>query len=114
MTIHVKQIITSGAPLVVLAQVLIAPSPLAAQSADVASGRKRAEVCMACHGEKGISAIPGVPNLAGQEREYLVKALHAYRGGQLRRDPTMTEMARPLSDTDIVNLAAFWSNLGAK
>jgi len=93
---------------VVLAQCL----PAAAQSADISSGRRRAEVCMACHGENGISKTPGIPSLAGQDREYLAKALQAYRGGQLRQDPTMAEMAKPLTDADIVNLAAFWNNLG--
>lgn len=69
---------------------------------------------MACHGEHGVSQIPGIPSLAGQDREYLTKALLAYRGGQLRQDPTMTEMAKPLNDADVANLAAFWNNLGAK
>ena len=86
--------------------------PAGAQSADISSGRRRAEVCMACHGENGVSKTPGIPSLAGQDRDYLAKALQAYRGGQLRQDPTMAEMAKPLTDADIVNLAAFWNNLG--
>ncbi|MDG4596381.1 MAG: hypothetical protein P9F75_11950 [Candidatus Contendobacter sp.] len=36
------------------------------------------------------------------------KALRAYREGT-RQDPTMTAMAKPLSDADIANLAAFFS-----
>jgi len=86
----------------------------AAQSVDIAAGRKRAEVCMACHGEKGFAVDPGIPNLAGQDQEYLEKALKAYRGAQLRQDPTMTEMAKPLTDADIANLAAFWHSLPGK
>jgi cytochrome c553 len=82
-----------------------------AQTIDIAAGNKRAEVCKACHGDQGLSAIPGTPNLAGQDREYLANALRAYRGAQLRTDPTMTEMAKPLSDADIENLAAFWNSL---
>jgi cytochrome c553 len=84
-----------------------------AQAADIAAGRKRAEVCMACHGEQGKSEIPGIPNLAGQDRDYLVTALKAYRAGTERTNPTMAEMAKPLSDADIVNLAAFWHSLGS-
>lgn len=66
---------------------------------------------MACHGENGHSVAPGYPHLAGQDGDYLVKALQAYRGGQLRQDPTMTEMAKPLTDADIENIAAFFSSL---
>jgi cytochrome c553 len=84
-----------------------------AHAADIAAGRKRAEVCMACHGEQGKSQIPGVPNLAGQDRDYIVSALKAYRAGTERTNPTMAEMAKPLSDADIDNLASFWNSLSA-
>lgn len=84
------------------------------QTLDISAGRKRAEVCMACHGENGTAVVPSVPNLAGQNQQYLEKALIAYRGGQMRQDPTMTEMAKPLSDADIANLAAFWHRLPVK
>jgi len=80
-------------------------------SADISAGQKRAAVCFACHGANGISSIPGTPHLAGQQRDYLEKALHAYREGQQRQDPTMTAMAKPLSDADIVNLAAYFGSL---
>jgi cytochrome c553 len=83
-----------------------------AQAPDISAGRKRAEVCMACHGESGRSLVPGIPHLAGQDRDYLVLALTAYRGSTTRSDPTMVEMAKPLSDKDIENLAAFWNSLG--
>ena len=66
---------------------------------------------MACHGEQGKSEIPGVPNLAGQDRDYIVSALKAYRAGTERTNPTMAEMAKPLNDADIDNLAAFWNSL---
>jgi cytochrome c553 len=82
------------------------------QTVDIAAGKKRAEVCMACHGADGTStSSPGIPRLAGQDRDYLLKALGAYRIGTTRTDETMTAMAKPLSDTDIVNIAAFFSSL---
>ena len=90
---------------VAVGQSLGTPSP------DGGAGKKRAAVCFACHGVSGLSKMPGTPNLAGQDRAYLEKALHAYRGAQMRQDPTMTAMAKPLSDADIVNLAAFFSLL---
>lgn len=82
-----------------------------AQAPDISAGRKRAEVCMACHGDNGRSVAPGIPHLAGQDNDYLVKALQAYRGGQERQDPTMVEMAKPLSDADIANIALFFSRM---
>ena len=85
------------------AQIYGAPAP------DIAAAKSRGAVCFSCHGENGISVLPGTPSLAGQNRLYLEKALHAYRLGQTRTDPTMTAMAHPLSDRDIVNLAAYFS-----
>lgn len=83
--------------------------PALAAAADIAAGKRRAEVCFACHGANGVSTIPGTPHLAGQQRNYLEKALHAYREGTTRQDPTMTAMAKPLSDADIVNIAAYFN-----
>lgn len=79
------------------------------QSADLSAGRKRAGVCFACHGENGLAKVRGTPHLAGQDRTYLEKALRAYRDGQQRQDSTMTAMARPLSDADIVNVSAYFN-----
>ncbi|SFQ33055.1 cytochrome c4 [Variovorax sp. 770b2] len=78
-----------------------------AQIPDMAAGQKRAQVCYACHGENGVSKIPGTPHLAGQDRAYLVKALQSYRNGQ-RQDPTMTAMAKALSDADMANIATYF------
>lgn len=83
--------------------------PALASSADIAAGKRRAEVCFACHGVNGVSKIPGTPHLAGQQRNYLEKALRAYRDGTTRQDPTMTAMAKPLNDADIVNIAAYFN-----
>jgi len=81
------------------------------QVPDVDAGARRAAVCFACHNENGIARIPGVPNLAGQHSDYLETALHAYRDGQMRQNPTMNAMAKPLSDRDIVNIAAYFGRL---
>ncbi|MGZ5617205.1 MAG: c-type cytochrome, partial [Usitatibacter sp.] len=48
------------------------------------------------------------PKLAAQKAGYLVNALKAFRAG-LRKDPMMAGVARGLSDTDIANLAAYFS-----
>lgn len=81
-----------------------------AVAADTAAGQARAATCAGCHGDNGISRNPLWPNLAGQKAAYLAKQLKAFREGS-RSDPMMTPMAKPLSDADIENLAAYYSSL---
>ncbi|MEX3941830.1 cytochrome c [Paraburkholderia sp. BR10937] len=76
---------------------------------DADAGKRRAAVCFACHNANGVAGIPGVPNLAGQHSEYLEIALRAYRDGQGRHKVIMNAMAKPLSDGDIANIAAYFS-----
>ena len=77
---------------------------------DVAAGKAKSATCAGCHGAQGISNNPVWPNLAGQQEGYLVKQLNAFREGT-RSDPMMNPMAKPLSDTEIQNLAAYFSSL---
>lgn len=79
---------------------------------DAAAGRNKASACTACHGLTGVSSNDSWPNLAGQKRTYLVKQLKAFREG-VRTDPLMSPMAKPLSDEDIDNLAAYFSTQDA-
>jgi cytochrome c553 len=80
-------------------------------AADVKAGRAKAVQCQACHGLDGLAKIPEAPNLAGQTEEYLVKALNDFRTGA-RQNEMMSMMAKPLSDADIANLAAYYHSLG--
>lgn len=79
-------------------------------AADIEAGKKKASSCAACHGANGISNNDVWPNLAGQKKGYLVKQLKDFRDGK-RNDPMMSPMAKPLSDEDIENLAAYYSSL---
>ena len=81
-----------------------------AVSGDAAAGKIKSAACTGCHGINGISNNPMWPNLAGQQEGYLVKQMQAFRDG-VREDPLMTPMAKTLSDSDIDNLAAYYSNL---
>jgi cytochrome c553 len=81
-----------------------------AQAGDMAAGQKKSEPCAACHGAVGISPNTSWPNLAGQQKAYLVKQLKEFRNGK-RSDPWMSPMAKPLSDEDINDLAAFFNSL---
>ena len=76
---------------------LAAPAPV-----DVAA-------CTACHGSNGISRNPRIPNLAGQQSDYLVAQLRAFRGGT-RKNDLMESVAAQLSDADIIALAHYWNS----
>ena len=79
-------------------------------SADVAAGRQKAGTCAVCHGPLGIASAPDAPNLAGQSAIYLTAQLRAYRAGT-RQHEVMSVIAKPLSDGDIDDLAAWFSSL---
>ena len=81
----------------------------AAAAGDAAAGQAKAGICAACHGPTGQSPNDLWPNLAGQKPGYLVKQIKAFRDGA-RTDPMMSPMAKPLTDADIENLAAFFSS----
>ena len=81
-----------------------------AHAQDAAAGRAKAAACAMCHGPVGIAAAPDTPNLAGQPASYVEEQLKAYRGGS-RRHEVMSLMARPLTDADIANLAAWFSSI---
>ncbi|WP_273205505.1 c-type cytochrome [Marinobacter subterrani] len=89
--------------------------PAVASAADLAAGKAKAAVCAACHGANGIAQIPTYPNLAGQNEQYLVLALKAYKNKQRTGGQAviMQGQAAALSDEDIANLAAYFASLPA-
>lgn len=83
---------------------------VSAYAADIDSGKAKSVTCAGCHGATGISAVPMYPNLAGQKAQYVEKQLKAFRDGS-RKDPIMGPITKPLSDSDIVNLAVYFESL---
>lgn len=92
---------------VVLASV-VAVLPVHA-GGDAAAGKAKAASCTACHGPDGNSPVPTFPRLAGQHAAYLAKQLTEFKNGD-RKDPTMTGMVAPLSEQDILDLAAYFAS----
>ena len=78
---------------------------------DAAAGQSKSATCAGCHGANGISPNDLWPNLAGQKEGYLVSQMKAFRDGG-RNNPMMAPMMAALSDTDIADLAAYYSSLG--
>jgi cytochrome c553 len=81
---------------------------------DAAAGAKKATACFACHGANGVSVAPTFPRLAGQRNDYLYQRLVSFK----RADPKdpyysvspMTPNVASLSDTDMRDLAAYFSS----
>lgn len=85
--------------------------PLYANSMDIAEGKSVADhFCADCHGKNGISAIAGVPDLAGQRAAYLYSEMRAYLSGA-RGDDTMNGAITYLSADAMSNVAAFYGSL---
>ncbi|MGB6604501.1 MAG: cytochrome c [Steroidobacteraceae bacterium] len=93
-----------------------APAPSAPVKADPARGKAISYTCIGCHGINGYkNAYPmySVPELLGQNPDYLVAALHAYRDGD-RSFITMHAQAEELSDQDMADIAAYFAGAPLK
>jgi cytochrome c553 len=69
---------------------------------------KAQEVCVACHGEQGVSRAPEYPNLAGQTGAAIYKQLNDYRTGS-RTHPLMTDIAKALDEATLADIAAYYA-----
>jgi cytochrome c553 len=81
-----------------------------AEAGDATAGRQKAEVCAVCHGLDGLAKIPEAPNIAGQTESYLIEQITAFKSGE-RKNEMMSVVVQDLSDTDIENLAAYYSGI---
>jgi cytochrome c553 len=80
---------------------------------DAAAGKVLAATCASCHGAAGMSAMPTIPNLAGQHADFIVDALKAFKQGT-RKSDMMSPMAAGLNEEDIRNVAAYFSKFPCK
>ncbi len=81
---------------------------------NVEAGKAKSAVCGACHGVDGMATIVGYPNLAGQNYEYIVAQLKAFKSGERKgaSSAIMAPMAAGLSEQDMMDLAALYSQMG--
>jgi cytochrome c553 len=75
---------------------------------DAKAGRTKALMCQACRGLDGLSKVPDAPNIASQIEPYIIAQLQAYKSGA-RKNDAMSVVAPSLSDTDVEDLAAYFS-----
>jgi cytochrome c553 len=69
---------------------------------------KAQEVCVACHGEQGVSHAPEYPNLASQSGAAIYKQLNDYRTGS-RTNQLMTDIAKALDEATLADIAAYYA-----
>jgi cytochrome c553 len=84
-----------------------------AWSQDIEAGRRKAQVCAACHGADGNSIASTIPNLAGQTWRYIYVQLKDFKEGR-RKNEVMTPMALPLERQDMVDTANFFAAQAAR
>lgn len=78
-------------------------------SDSIGRGATLAQRCAICHGPTGVSRADS-PNLAGQYTSVIYKQLRDFQSGA-RVNAVMSPFATPLSDRDMLDLAAYYSYL---
>ena len=81
-----------------------------AHAADLKAGKEKAELCVGCHGENGISQMENMPSLAGQLDQFIQWQLVYFRAGA-RKNEQMQPIVEQLSNEDIRNLGAYFASL---
>ena len=76
---------------------------------NVAAGKTAAAGCVGCHGEGGVSGNPSTPSIAGQDAQYFIAAMRAYKDGS-RNEPTMKGVAGSLDEPALKDLAAYYAS----
>lgn len=65
--------------------------------------------CDRCHGGEIDNTAMAIPKIGGQDREYLARALRAYRDDR-RESSMMHKMTLPYSDTMIETVASIYAS----
>ena len=92
-----------------LALLMVAAWHAPAAAADIAAGKEKAELCVGCHGEGGISQTENIPSLAGQPDQFIQWQLVFFRSGT-RKNEQMQPVVEQLSNEDVRNLGAYFAS----
>jgi len=82
----------------------------ASPAADLDAAKKKAELCVGCHGDNGISQMENVPSLAGLPDQFIQWQLVFFRSGA-RKSEQMQPIVEEISNDDIRNLGAYFASL---
>ena len=105
----------SGTFLLTVALAATAAAPAEShQSGDPVRGRELSGECAACHDGDGRTRFSIYPRIAGQTYDYLLLSMKEFRSKERHQAYAATLMwpsVAKLSDQDIQDLAAYYSNL---
>src|SRR4051812_18083057 len=93
---------------ILFAAAIVVCSP--AHAADNAAVKEKAELCVGCHGEGGISKMENIPSLAAQPDLFIQWQLVFFRAGA-RKNEQMQPIVEQLNNDDIRNLGAYFASL---
>lgn len=74
------------------------------------SFEERLSVCLACHGEKGISETAEVPSLAGMPEKFTLIQLWLFRE-RMRKIEIMNDVAKGMTDDDLRRFSEYFAKL---
>lgn len=83
-----------------------------AGAGDAKAGKEKSGSCAGCHGANGEGSGQNPP-LAGIPEKRFVQAMNEYKSGK-RDNAMMKNVATPLSDVDVANLADYYHSLKKK
>jgi cytochrome c553 len=92
--------------------VALALEATAAWASDGDSRQDKLPACLACHGQDGISRMPGVPSLAGQPDLFIQWQLVYFRDA-IRPSEVMVPLAQALDDAEVRAMGAYFASLPA-
>lgn len=99
-------------PLSILMSALLALSiEAAAVEGNPNAGERKSEDCGDCHGPDGAGDGDTIPRIAGMPVEKFVKAMQDFKNGVRKRSMMMTKQGKKLSEQDVADLAAYYSQL---
>jgi cytochrome c553 len=97
---------------VAVAAMTLAGAVNAQVKGDIKAAESKVAMCIGCHAIPGYRAsypeIYTVPLIGGQNAEYILAALQAYKKGE-RKHPTMRGIAGSLTDQDMADLAVYYA-----
>lgn len=91
----------------VFALLLALPLAAAAQGTDPNLGRNLAATCAGCHNITG-SAVSGMPSVAGQSKDALLRKLKDYKTGK-QPATVMHQLAKGYTDGQLELIAAYYA-----
>ena len=80
------------------------------QTASSATLQEKIAMCVVCHGDKGQSKFPNIPNIGGQPKLFVMYQLFFYREGR-RKSDEMNAIAKDLTDAELDAIADYVAKL---